>query len=135
MYEIYTQHIEKMFGRDSFETSNCYFMLGSHFMEQGEYNKGIACFMRAAELRGNMAGDCYYNLGIIFHLQKKSQIALMMFENAAKLRENQFSENSSEVADVYHNLALINQSLGDFKSAIENLEKIALIYSKDKNSP
>jgi|JI10StandDraft_1071094.scaffolds.fasta_scaffold2921662_1 hypothetical protein len=42
--------------------------------------------MRAAELRGNMAGDCYYNLGILFQLLRKSQVALMMFENAAKLR-------------------------------------------------
>lgn len=42
--------------------------------------------MRAAELRGNMAGDCYYNLGILFQLLRKSKVALMMFENAAKLR-------------------------------------------------
>lgn len=33
MYEIYTQHIEKMFGRESYEASNCYFMIGSHYME------------------------------------------------------------------------------------------------------
>lgn len=69
-------------------------------------------------MRGNMAGDCYYNLGILFHLLKKPKIALMMFENAAKLRENQFSENSSEVADVYHNIALIHRSMGNFKGAI-----------------
>ena len=31
-------------------------------------------------------------------------------------------------------MALIYQSLGNFKAAIENFEKIALIYSKDKNS-
>lgn len=134
LYEIYTAHIEKMFGRDSYEASNCFFMVGSHYMEKEEFYKAIACFMRASELRGNMAGDCYYNLGIIFKLLSKSSVSLMMFENAAKLRENQFGENSLEVADVYHNLALINQSLGNFKDAIENLEKIALIYSKDKNS-
>lgn len=46
--------------------------------------------MRAAELRGNMAGDCYYNLGIIYQLLSKHKISLKMFENAAKLRENQF---------------------------------------------
>lgn len=77
--------------------------------------------MRAAELRGNMAGDCYYNLGIIYQLLYKYKISLMMFENAAKLRENQFGENSSEVADVYHNIAIIYQNLGNFKGAIENL--------------
>lgn len=76
---MYTHHIQKMFGRDSYEASNCFFMMGSYFMEKHEYNKSIACYMRASELRGNMAGDCYYNLGIIYHLLRKPEVALMMF--------------------------------------------------------
>lgn len=114
-YEIYTKHIEKMFGRESYELSNCYFMVGSYYTESNEYYKAIACFMRAAEMRNIMAGDCYYNLGILYQLLNKPKIALMMFDNAAKLREMQFHENSFEVADVYHNIALIYQSLGRYK--------------------
>lgn len=34
MYEIYTYHVEKMFGENSFEVSNCYFMIGTCFMEK-----------------------------------------------------------------------------------------------------
>jgi hypothetical protein len=45
----------------------------------------------------------------------------MMFENAAKMKANQFGENSSEVANVYHNIAIILKSLGNFKRAIEYL--------------
>lgn len=30
------------------------------------YNRAIACFVRAADLRGSKAADCYYNLAIIY---------------------------------------------------------------------
>lgn len=34
IYEVYIKHIEKMFGKESQEVSNCYFMMGSYFMER-----------------------------------------------------------------------------------------------------
>lgn len=71
-------------------------------------------------MRGNNAGDCYYNLGIILHLQKQYKSSLRMFDNAARLKELQFGEKSMEVADTYHNIALINQNLKNYKAAIEN---------------
>ena len=93
-------------------------MMGSYFMENEEINKAIACYLKASELRADNSGDCYYNLGIIFYILKKYKISLKMFENAVNLREKQYGENSVEVADVYHNIALINQNLKNFKSAI-----------------
>lgn len=107
-----------MFGKDSKETSNCYFMMGSYFMENEEYNKAIACYIRASEMRADFSGDCYYNLGIIFHILKKQKISIQMFENALKMRELEFGENSVELADVYHNIALIHQNMKNYKAAI-----------------
>lgn len=61
-----------------------------------------------------------FDLGILYQLLGRSRIALMMFDNSAKLREMQYSESSFEVADVYHNIALIYQRLGNYKDAIAN---------------
>jgi tetratricopeptide (TPR) repeat protein len=123
-----------MYGPESHEVSNCYFMMGSYFFENHEYHKSIACYMRTAELRGNMASDCYYNLGIIYQLLNQSKISLMMFKSAASMKVHQFGENSVEVGNIYHDIAFLYKSLGNYQSAIEYLQKVMMINSKDKNS-
>ena len=78
-YVLYTKHIEKVFGKDSLEASNCYFLIGCYFSEEGYLRKAIACFMKSAACRKNLAGDCYFNIGILYAIQKKSSKALEMF--------------------------------------------------------
>lgn len=41
--------------------------------------KAIACFMKSAVCRDQLAGDCYFNIGILYGLQKKMTKALEMF--------------------------------------------------------
>lgn len=54
-------------------------------MEQHMYNRAIASFVRAADLRGPKAADCYYNLAIIYELRGKLDVAIKMYELAIKL--------------------------------------------------
>jgi tetratricopeptide (TPR) repeat protein len=53
--------------------------MGTYYKEKKEYNKSIACFLRAANIRGSKGGDCYFNLGILYYLQRKSDVAIKMF--------------------------------------------------------
>lgn len=95
---IYTKCIEKAFGKVSAETSNCYFLMGCFFAEEGYFKKAIACFMRAASFRGQLAGDCYYNVGILCSLQNEKLRAFDMFELAFHLRMEQYGEGKDPIA-------------------------------------
>lgn len=70
-YVLYTKHIENFFGKESIEASNCYFLIGCYFAEEGFLKKAIACFMKSAACRGQQAGDCYFNIGVLYAFQKK----------------------------------------------------------------
>ena len=94
-YVLYTKHIEKVFGNDSLEASNCYFLIGCYFSEEGFMKKAIACFLKSAANRGHLGGDCYFNIGILYGFQKKYTKALEMFELALKLRMEQYGEDSN----------------------------------------
>ena len=78
-YVLYTKHIEAVYEKNSFEASNCYFLIGCHFAEEGFLKKAIACFLKSAACRGQLAGDCFFNIGILYGLQKKYTKALEMF--------------------------------------------------------
>jgi cytochrome c-type biogenesis protein CcmH/NrfG len=41
-------------------------MIGTYYMEQQQFNRAIACFVHAANIRGPKGGDCYYNLAVIY---------------------------------------------------------------------
>lgn len=62
-------------------------MIGTYFTEKKEYNKAIASFFKAADMRGNKAGDCYYNLGVLFKLINQPDTAIKLLETAARFRE------------------------------------------------
>lgn len=93
-YVLYTKHIEKAFGKQSFESSNCYFLIGCYFAEEGFFKKAIACFMKEAACRGTLAGDCYFNIGVLYGLEKKFSKALEMFRQSYDLRHEQYGEDS-----------------------------------------
>ena len=68
--------MEKFFGENSEELSNCYFMIGCYYKECGQFNKSVACFIKAASLRTTKAGDCYFNVGILTKLQGRVNVAI-----------------------------------------------------------
>ena len=68
-YVLYTKIVMIFFGPDSYEASNCYFLIGCYYAEEGYFKKAIECFKKSANIRGQFAGDCYYNIGILYKLQ------------------------------------------------------------------
>lgn len=68
-YVLYTKIIMTFFGPDSHEASNCYFLIGCYYAEEGYFKKAIECFKKSANIRGAFAGDCLYNIGILYKLQ------------------------------------------------------------------
>lgn len=99
-YTIYLNHIEFTFGADSLEASNCYFMMGTYYMEQHQYNRAVACFVRTADIRGPKGGDCFYNLAVIYEMRGKLDVAVKMYELAIKLYEEEQGDSSMEVAKI-----------------------------------
>lgn len=86
-YVLYTKYVIACFGEDSFEASNCYFLLGTFFSEEGWFNKAIACFEKSAKIRGQFAGDCMFNIGVLHRMMGNLPKALQTLEVSMKLRE------------------------------------------------
>lgn len=94
-YQIYTNHIELVFGSDSYELSNAYFCIGNYYREVNEVTKAIACFVKAATIRGRKGGgDCFVNISLLYRSQGKAQAAIDMMETAIKLNEEEYGSSS-----------------------------------------
>ena len=97
-YQIYTDHIELVFGPESYELSNAYFCVGNYYREIREPTKAIACFVKAASIRGKKgSGDCYVNISLLYRQMGRTFAAIDMMNNAIKLSEEQYGSNSREV--------------------------------------
>ena len=82
LYTIYTENVEIVFGKESLEASNCYFMMGHYYFDEGQTVKSIACFKRAAQMRDEGAFDCYINMGVCYKALKRNNKAIEMFLKA-----------------------------------------------------
>jgi hypothetical protein len=72
-YVKYVTWIEKYYGKDSLEASNCYFLVGLYYFEQDNYQKSLACFIKTQYIRKKELGeghpscsDCLLNMGILY---------------------------------------------------------------------
>ncbi len=83
---LYTKFVIACFGEESFEASNCYFLLGTFFSEEGWFNKAIACFEKSAKIRGQFAGDSMFNIGVLHRMMGNLPKALQTLEVSLKLR-------------------------------------------------
>ena len=133
-YEIYTSHIELVFGGESLELSNVYFCVGGYYREVNEVTKAIACFVKAAAIRGRKGGDCYVNIALLYRRQNRIYAAIDMMLNAVKLNEEEFGSNSREVGEVFEKLGLLYLDVADFNSAIAHLENALKIFINQKDS-
>jgi tetratricopeptide (TPR) repeat protein len=133
-YQIYTNHIELVFGPESLELSNVYFCVGNYYKEISEVTKSIACFVKAATIRGKKGGDCYVNIGLLYRRQNRIYAAIDMIQTAIKLNEEEYGSNSREVGEVYEKLGLLYLDIQDFNNAIANLENALKIFINQKES-
>lgn len=134
-YVLYTKIIITFFGPDSYEASNCYFLIGCYYAEEGYFRKAIECFKKSANIRGQLAGDCLYNIGILYKLQGEPSKALEILEKALKLRESQYGEDSSKVAEINEIMGIIYTELNDFKTGMLEYEKAFQLRSVEPYSP
>lgn len=49
--------------------------------------KAIACFVKAATIRGKKGGDCYVNISLLYRRQNRVFAAIDMMLTAVKLNE------------------------------------------------
>lgn len=98
LYILYTEHIEEVFGEDSFEASNCYFLVGCFYAEEGQLLKAIACFKRAAQIRSEDSGECFFNMGVLYKRLKKNNRAIEMFNKALQKRSELYGDFTNQVA-------------------------------------
>jgi tetratricopeptide (TPR) repeat protein len=76
-----------VFGAESLELSNVYFCVGSYYREANEVTKSIACFVKAATIRGKKGGDCYVNISLLYRRLGRIYAAIDMMLTAVKLNE------------------------------------------------
>lgn len=133
-YQIYTAHVELVFGSDSYEASNAYFCIGNYYREINQVTKAIACFVKAANIRGKKGADCYVNISLLYRRQGRTYAAIDMMLTAIKLNEEEYGSNSREVGEVYEKLGLLYLDVMDFNSAIQHLENALKIYINQKES-
>ncbi len=93
-YQIYTNHIELVFGSESLELSNVYFCVGNYYREINEVTKAVACFVKAASIRGKKGGDCYVNISLLYRRQGRLFAAIDMMLTAIKLNEEEYGSSS-----------------------------------------
>jgi len=73
VYVKYVSVIEEFYERESVEAGNAYFMIGVYYFEQEQFQKSLACFIKALYIRKKELGalslgaaDCHFNIGIIY---------------------------------------------------------------------
>ena len=133
-YQIYTNHIELVFGGESLELSNVYFCVGNYYREINEVTKAVACFVKAASIRGKKGGDCYVNISLLYRRQGRLFAAIDMMLTAIKLNEEEYGSSSREVGEVYEKLGLLYLDISDYNNSIANLENALKIYINQKES-
>jgi len=97
--------VEKFFGNNSLEASNCYFLVGIYYFEEKFHQKALACFMKSLNIREKRLGerhqscsDCRLNMGILYKkLGALSQAASEM-EKAIAMRRETVGYSSIPVA-------------------------------------
>ena len=108
--------------------------MGNYYREINETTKAIACFVKAASIRGKKGGDCYINISLLYRRQGRVYAAIDMMLTAIKLNEEEFGSNSREVGEVYERLGLLYLDAMDFNNAIGHLENALKIYINQKES-
>lgn len=128
-YVWYLNLIETNFGKDALETSNCFYLIGSFYLENNYLKKSLACFRRALKIRVKNLGkehtsvsDCYYNIGLILYLGGRQEKALDWIWNALAIRIQNCGEENIHVAKIYEVLGLIFMESGDDRNAIEKFK-------------
>eukprot|EP00347_Sterkiella_histriomuscorum_P018564 403345037 len=142
-YVKYVQWIEKFFGKDSLEASNCYFLVALYYFEQEQYHKSLACFIKALYSRSRELGgenhpacaDCYLNMAILY---KKLQVpikALSAFEHALQIKRECIGTQSLPVAKILEELGKYHLERSNYKQSYQAFQECYEIRKKILRKP
>jgi len=144
-YGKYCRIVEKIYGIQSIEASNCYFYMGGYYFEEREYEKALICMKKALLNRskeyGNMdiiCGDCYFNIGLIHKKLRKFIKAKNELEIALNIKRERIGKYSLKSAIVLEELGKLSLETFDYKSALKYLNECYEIRKKmlkDTNHP
>ncbi len=136
-YAKYCKIVEKLFGIQTVETSNCYYYIGIYYYEEQQYEKALICmkkslFNRARELgeRHIACGDCHFNIGIIYKRLNQFAKAKTELEQALSIRREGIGRSSLPCAAVLEELGKLCLEGGDYKSAFLHLQECYEIRKK-----
>lgn len=107
-YSYYIRLVESNYGKDTLESSNCYFLLGLFYIENGYLNKAMAAIkmclnMRItnlklediSELQHSSVSDCFHNMSLIYLLNNKPISAIKLLKESLSSRENSSQSEKS----------------------------------------
>jgi len=141
-YAKYCKIVEKLFGIQSVEASNCYYYIGIYYYEEQQYEKALICmkkalFNRTKELGSKhvSCGDCHLNIGIIYKRLNQLTKAKAELEQALNIRREGIGKSSLQCAAVLEELGKLTLETGDYKSAFVYLQECYEIRKKLLKNP
>jgi len=81
----------EMASEDSSIRFDCYIMLGTCYMERGDYNKSIEYYVNASKMKGfsnERMAHLYFNMGLAYEANGKVSEALDTYKLALKLDQS-----------------------------------------------
>ena len=110
-YSKYIKLVEEKYGKDSLETSNCYFLVGIFYLDNKCFKRSIACTKKALILRMDLVGfthpsisDCYVNMALALKLAGYSLKAKAYLNIALEIRSKKAIEQNLRDAKVFSKL-------------------------------
>ncbi len=132
--QILINHIEVVYGHDSYELSTIYFHTGNYLNFLNQSNKALACFLKAAKLRENKCSTSYYNAGIICIESKNYSVALdVLLLSLNNLSEVQRHKHPELEANLYESLAVVYKNLNIYTKTVLSLERALCLRQKTRN--
>jgi len=133
----YITWIEKLFGKDSLEGSNCYFQMGIFYYEKEAFKKSLVCFIKTLYIRQKelgefhpSCGDCHLNMAILYKRMNNYMKAQMAFERALNIRREKVGPSSLEAAAVLENLGKLHLERMNYKESHKCLQECYEIRKK-----
>ncbi|MES2730578.1 MAG: tetratricopeptide repeat protein [Bacteroidota bacterium] len=122
-FDLAHKYFEDALAEPGFWSTYCYHGLGRIYAEKQEYETAIGYFKQTLEISPKDA-DSHYCLGLTYQRLNDFYRAMHHYTQAL--------ETYAEFSEIYNNMAVLYQQEGDYRAAIQQMEK-ALAFSYDDN--
>ena len=137
VYVKYCKIIERIFGIQSVEASNCYYYIGAYYYEEKQYGKALLCMKKALYNRkrhlgevNTACGDCHFNIGMIYKKEGKVAKAKKELRIALTIRRETVGRCSLPCARVLEELGKLELENGEYSQSLIELQECYNIRKK-----